>query len=300
VVASGDTLYAISRRTKVPVDTLIETNRLEPPYLLVPGQRLRLPGGESGEGREGEGRAYVVREGDTLYAVSRCSGVPLAVLAHVNGLAPPYPIAPGQRLHLPPEAAADCPGTVAVAEAETKAATKAEAKAEPAPDKAEQAWTPPAAKPPPPVKPRPATVIPAALPGPIPQPPARAGTAFLWPVEGKVVSSFGPKAGARQNDGINIAAAEGAPVRAAENGVVVYAGNELRGYGNLLLIRHADGWTSAYAHNAELLVGRGAVVERGQVIAHVGRTGSVTSPQSHFELRKGAKAVDPVAFLGPR
>ena len=95
----------------------------------------------------------------------------------------------------------------------------------------------------------------------------------------------------------NIAAARGAPVRAAENGVVAYAGNELRGFGNLLLIKHADGWTSAYAHNEELLVRRGDRVSRGQVIAKVGSTGNVTSPQLHFEIRDGKKALDPVVLL---
>jgi murein DD-endopeptidase MepM/ murein hydrolase activator NlpD len=119
----------------------------------------------------------------------------------------------------------------------------------------------------------------------------------LWPVSGKLISSFGAKPGNRHNDGVNIAAGAGSPVRAAENGVVVYVGNELRGYGNLILIRHADGWTSAYAHNQAILVGRGATVGRGQVIAEVGRTGNVASPQTHFELRRGSKAVDPVTHL---
>ncbi|MDP6953277.1 MAG: M23 family metallopeptidase, partial [Alphaproteobacteria bacterium] len=129
------------------------------------------------------------------------------------------------------------------------------------------------------------------------EPPARAGGRFLWPVEGSLLAAYGKQASGRQNDGVNIAAPVGTPVRATENGVVVYAGNELRGYGNLLLVRHADGWTSAYAHNARLLVGRGATVARGQVIAEVGQSGNVTRPQSHFELRRGAEAVDPARHL---
>jgi len=132
-------------------------------------------------------------------------------------------------------------------------------------------------------------------------PPAPRGSGkFLWPVNGKVVSVFGLKDGGQHNDGINIAAPLGTPVRAAENGVVVYAGNELRGFGNLLLIRHADGWVSAYAHCDALLVKRGDQVKRGQVIARVGQTGAVSSPQLHFELRKSGQAVDPTAELGPQ
>lgn len=130
------------------------------------------------------------------------------------------------------------------------------------------------------------------------EPAARGDQTFLWPVTGKVVSEFGPLADGLHNDGINIAAPRGTPVRAAENGVVVYAGNELRGFGNMLLIRHADGFVTAYAHNESLLVERGDTVERGQIIARVGSTGNVDSPQLHFEIRVGTDAVDPREYLG--
>ena len=130
------------------------------------------------------------------------------------------------------------------------------------------------------------------------EPAARDDQTFLWPVTGKVVSEFGPLADGLHNDGINIAAPMGTPVRAAENGVVVYAGNELRGFGNMLLIRHADGFVTAYAHNESLLVARGDTVERGQIIARVGSSGNVDSPQLHFEIRVGTDAVDPREYLG--
>lgn len=120
---------------------------------------------------------------------------------------------------------------------------------------------------------------------------------FLWPVSGDVISAFGPKGNGLFNDGINIAAARGAPVRAAESGVVAYAGNELRGFGNMILIKHADGWVTAYAHADELMVAKGERVSKGQVIARVGSTGSVETPQLHFEMRKGKKAVDPMQYL---
>ena len=132
------------------------------------------------------------------------------------------------------------------------------------------------------------------------QPAAHGNGKFLWPVNGKIVSPFGAKDGGQHNDGINIAAPLGTPVHAADTGVVVYAGNELRGFGNLLLIRHDNGWVSAYAHCDALLVKRGDTVKRGQVIARVGQSGNVDAPQLHFELRKGAEAVDPIAQLGPQ
>ena len=115
-----------------------------------------------------------------------------------------------------------------------------------------------------------------------------------------MVSSFGPKPGGLHNDGINIAVARGVEVRAAGDGVVAYAGNELRGFGYLLLIRHDGGWITAYAHNRALLVRRGQQVRRGQPVARAGSTGSVTTPQLHFEIRKGVRVVNPLRHLPER
>ncbi|HEY9539438.1 MAG TPA: M23 family metallopeptidase, partial [Kiloniellaceae bacterium] len=130
-------------------------------------------------------------------------------------------------------------------------------------------------------------------------PPARAGS-FHWPVRGALLSSYGAKSGGEHNDGINIAAPRGTPVRAAENGVVAYAGEELKGFGKLLLVKHADGWVTAYAHNEALLVSAGDTVRQGQTIARVGSSGHVDRPQLHFEVRRGTRAVDPQAQLSPR
>ncbi|MEX2647559.1 MAG: peptidoglycan DD-metalloendopeptidase family protein, partial [Alphaproteobacteria bacterium] len=152
----------------------------------------------------------------------------------------------------------------------------------------------PASPPAPAVEATPAPVLVAAA---VPQPAPRSEALFAWPVKGEILSTFGPKPGGLNNDGINIAAPSGTPVLAAENGVVVYAGNEIPGFGNLLLIRHADGWATAYAHNARLLVGRDDRVARGQPIAEAGATGSVTTPQVHFEVRKGNDPVDPMKYL---
>ena len=116
-------------------------------------------------------------------------------------------------------------------------------------------------------------------------------------MRGRIIADFGTKPSGERNDGINLAVPEGTSVKAAEAGTVIYAGNELAGYGNLVLVRHADGWVSAYAHNSKITVKRGDTVQRGQTIAQAGMTGSVTSPQVHFELRKGAKPVNPMDYL---
>jgi murein DD-endopeptidase MepM/ murein hydrolase activator NlpD len=123
------------------------------------------------------------------------------------------------------------------------------------------------------------------------------GKQFRWPVRGRIISGFGSKPNGEKNDGINLAVPEGTSVKSVEAGTVIYAGNELAGYGNLVLIRHAGGWVSAYAHNEDLQVKRGDAVRRGQIVAHAGMTGSVTSPQVHFELRMGAKPVNPLDYL---
>jgi murein DD-endopeptidase MepM/ murein hydrolase activator NlpD len=130
---------------------------------------------------------------------------------------------------------------------------------------------------------------------PVTGPQADPGTApeFRWPARGRIIQGF--KSGG--NDGINISVPEGTSVRAAENGTVAYAGSELKGYGNLVLIRHPNGFVTAYANNGELNVKRGEVVKRGQVIAKSGQSGNVSSPQLHFELRKGSTPVDPTSYL---
>lgn len=150
----------------------------------------------------------------------------------------------------------------------------------------------------------------AVVPSPKPdvakgEPPARKsetassedGPAFDWPVSGKVIAGFGPGRDGLYNEGINIAVSTGTPVRASASGTVRYAGNELRGYGNLVLIEHAGGYVTAYAHNEVLTVKRGETVKRGDVIARSGQTGNVKSPQLHFEIRKGTQSLDPRKYL---
>lgn len=224
---------------------------------------------------------YVVKKGDTAYRIARCHGVELRNLVALNKMSAPYLIRIGQRIRVPrPTKLSSCLVKRPLPSEQLEAGSS---------DSINKGSS---------VSP---VISPPALPAdkviPLSKPPLRAGSKFLWPVRGKLISKFGPKAGNRRNDGINISAPVGSPVRAAENGVVAYVGNELRGYGNMLLVRHDGGWVTAYTHNSELLVERGAVVARGEVIARVGQSGNVDKPQTHFELRQGDKAVDPSAYL---
>lgn len=133
-------------------------------------------------------------------------------------------------------------------------------------------------------------------------PPSSSTARFAWPVRGRVIADFGSYASGGRNDGINIAAPYGEPIRAAADGTVSYAGDELKSYGNLALVRHPNGYVTAYAHAERFIVAKGDHVARGQVIGYVGSTGEVSSPQLHFELRRGARGQDPInprSLLGP-
>ena len=120
---------------------------------------------------------------------------------------------------------------------------------------------------------------------------------FTWPVKGQIISKFGPIAKGRNNDGINIKAPKGTPIKAADSGIVAYAGNELKGFGNLILIKHRDGWVTAYAHTDTIKVHKGQTVNKGSIIGTVGNSGGIGTPQLHFETRAGKKALNPQAYL---
>ena len=297
-VKPGDTVYSVAKLNGLPVRSLIEANGLTPPYALEPGRELRLPAV----------RLHVVERGDTLYGVSRKYNVSVATLARGNGLAEPFTIQVGQRLALPASAevprGAPPPRERVVGTIFPTSPTAPVGSAPPAVPQGQVVAEKLDAKPE--EKPAAQTKIEAPPPqvaaaSPSPPPPAAGETkGFVWPVAGQITSRFGPKDGGLHNDGINIAAKLGTPVRAAASGTVAYAGNELKGYGNLVLVRHAGGWMTAYAHNAELLVKRGDTVKQGQAIARTGATGSVREPQLHFEIRRGSQAVDPLAHLPPR
>jgi murein DD-endopeptidase MepM/ murein hydrolase activator NlpD len=235
-----------------------------------------------------DARRVVVEHGQSLSILAHAYHVPTQAIIAANHLTPPYKIAAGQQLVIPGAAEAARPMSPPPA----------------APSPIAQGHPPP-------------EIIP--LDGPAPTPKARQepsaaeearseavaaaplprGGHFAWPVRGHVLAGYGVTAGGKRNDGINIGAPRGTPVNTVDGGTVAYAGNELRGYGNLVLVKHANGWITAYAHCEELLVKRGDTVTRGQAIAKVGATGGVSEPQLHFELRRGKHAVDPREFLAP-
>lgn len=273
VVQRGDTVYGIATAHGVPMRSFIELNHLDPPYTLFVGQVLTIPPRPT----------HVVRRGDTVYRIAQTYNVDMSALVRVNDLAPPYVIYVGQVLQLPGTTEPrDDPPAVAAAPAPVPASGE--------PAGAAQAPPPAASE----------TRV-AALPPPkaeaIPTPPPRQGRGLEWPVRGKVIVPYGTTAKGMRNDGINISAKVGTSIRAAEAGVVAYAGNELKGFGNMLLLKHQGGLITTYAHADELKVQRGATVKRGQIIASVGQSGSVSSPQLHFEVREGSKAVDPMKYL---
>lgn len=314
-VRRGETLYAISRAYQVPLRSLIQRNSLTPPYALETDQQLVIP----------QTTIHTVKAGDTVYAISRQYGVAMNDLVRYNGIDPPFTIKVGQLLAIPARVVQTQAQVVSESLSEPDVQPVAsEPLAEPVPEQtsAEVDGVPrapvkpqstQAVEPPPPPKPfqvtsdgfprpvlrpdtEPRRPLLAAT-GAIPKPAPRARGKFLWPVQGRVIAGFGPMGQGLHNDGVNIAAPRGSPVRAAENGVVVYSGSELKGFGSMVLLKHSDGYMTAYAHNEDLLVTRGQTVRRGQTIARVGSTGDVDRPQLHFELRKGRKAINPVSRL---
>lgn len=258
-VQKGDTLYSIANRYDVALRSLIETNRLSPPYTLRIGQTLKLP----------RANYHIVQKGDTLYSISRQYNVDMPKLSAENKLTSPFTLHIGQKLMIPDSLY-------------SKSSTKTVRKTNTSKPIATQKVS---------------TSSKTTMQYAYAQPSLNRKNKFLWPVKGSVTSKFGPIAKGRNNDGINIKAPLGATVKAADDGTVAYAGNELKGFGNLILIKHKDGWVTAYAHNQALKVKKGQQIKRGQAIATVGKTGGVTSPQLHFETRAGKKALNPLAYL---
>jgi murein DD-endopeptidase MepM/ murein hydrolase activator NlpD len=256
----------------------------------------------------GRKRPHVVAPGDTIYSLGRRYQLTPMAIAKANNLSLSHQLKVGDRVVIPGQGGAPrlaMPAQHPVPAAQPAPATPRAAAKPQGPAPQQQAAAPKAA--PQPAQPKVAQATPTAnivapAADPLPEP-AQTGTtgasntSFRWPVKGKVIQGFGPKQGGGQNDGINLAVPEGTPIKAAEDGVVAYAGSELKGYGNLVLVRHSNGFVTAYAHASELAVKKGEAVKRGQVIGKAGQTGNVASPQLHFEVRKGATPVDPSQYL---
>ncbi len=294
VVGKGDSVYGLSKRHKVPMRAIIEANGLVAPFVLHIGQRLELP----------RGQAHTIKRGDTLFAIATLYDVNAFELARINGLKKPYVIHVGNLLVLPSSARVAAvtiaKSPLAGSQPSKSNAAKIETPSPPGSTRKTKPDTPTTAAWVAPPKRQSASAVATQI---RPQrkslaaPTAKSRKGFLWPVSGKIISNYGVKSKGLRNDGINIQARRGNAVLASENGIVAYAGNELRGFGNLLLIKHAGGWVTAYAHNEQLLVKRGQQIKRGQKIATIGSTGNVSSPQLHFEIRQGNKAKDPKKYL---
>ncbi|MGE0668102.1 MAG: LysM peptidoglycan-binding domain-containing protein [Sphingomonadales bacterium] len=268
-----------------------------PPEASSPKPRPSTPGGVI------VGKTHTVEQGDTVYAVARRYGVNAREIIELNGLEPPYSLRIGQKLKIPGgdhhsvipgdtlysisrRYSVDIPRLMAAnGIGDSHGIVVGQILVIPAPSGGKLA---------------PATSVADVVPaesGPAAEGALDGG--FIWPARGPVISAFGGREDGMRNDGINIRVARGSRVVAAASGTVAYAGNELKGFGNLILLRHDRGWVSAYAHNDDILVSQGQAVSRGTLIARAGSSGQVTEPQLHFELRQGSRAVDPALYLPP-
>ncbi|HEX6859153.1 MAG TPA: peptidoglycan DD-metalloendopeptidase family protein [Caulobacteraceae bacterium] len=334
-VKPGEGLDAVARRVGTTRTVLADANGLESPYRLQPGQKLKGPAVKT--------KAYVVERGDTLYAIARRFSVSADAIAAENGVELAAPISVGQKLLLPSGFKDKGPQTRTITVSEPRVVTPmptTTATATPPAAVTARPYTPTVTTPPATVTPKPYTP-PVTTPKPYTPPPApttvtpkpytppattprpttsnplvttnapptdnevaSAGSGrFVWPVTGPIISAFGPKGGGQRNDGINIRASANAPVRSAAAGEVVYAGDQVPGFGNLVLVKHDGGWVTAYAHLSRIDVKMRDAVMQGQQLGQVGATGGVGEPQLHFEVRYApspqdkARPVDPSLVL---
>src|SRR5262245_17545758 len=330
-VAPGETAATLAHRYGVPVAAIVQANNLPDAAAVKPGQRLVIPRFEATGSAPPRPAAaapattatttppkpapasatppkpapaiatpattsgpivHVVAPGETLSKLSRKYKKSVVEIAKANKIEPHTQVKMGDRLIIPGTRAPQTAAPAAPPVAPAPVAAQPQPKAPATTPSQKVAGTPPASTA--------RTVTPSAdQPTQKTSVDATAATmpTFRWPVRGRVIAGFGPKTTGQQNDGINVAVPEGTPIKAAEDGVVAYAGNELKTYGNLVLIRHSNGYVTAYAHASEILVKRDEPIKRGQVIAKSGQTGNVAAPQLHFEIRKGSSPVDPMPYL---
>ncbi len=307
-VVKGDTVYSLARKNGMTVSEFAQINNLHEPYTLSIGQKLKtqrtatvkqqVPNVITKEQvvaketvkpnstKRVDLQEITVQKGDTLYSLSRKYEIPVNDLAVMNKISSPFDLAIGQKIKVPK---LDNVKTASVSEIKTTA------KITPAKTTVKESSV--ATKQTTVVKSESKQKISSDPNKQLPKVVARSSSKFSWPVKGKILSAYGAKNNGLFNDGINISAALGTAVKAAENGVVAYAGNEVKGMGNLIIIQHSDGWMTIYAHLDSMSVKRGARVNVGTQIGRVGKTGKVDQPQLHFEIRKGTKAYNPTQYL---
>ncbi len=316
-VHKGDNIYRVAKRYDVTLRDLIEVNNLKPPYRIHPGQALRLP----------KKRIHIVRRFETVTSIARKRNVDIHGLVKMNDLQAPYTLRENQRLQLPyPQKAQPhwarrkivAKKIEPIKKIEPLLPLKEKAKTiepllplvkkptlkKPSPNREAHRETQKTFKDifqvPPPQKPQ--LVHTAKTPSQKrvsqKEPKLALISKFSWPLRGRILAKYGKKSGGLRNDGVNIAAKKGTPIKAAEQGHVVYVGNALKGYGKLILIRHRGGWITTYAHCDRTFISKGDPVKKGQKIATVGSTGNVKKSQLHFEVRKKTRTVDPLRYLG--
>jgi murein DD-endopeptidase MepM/ murein hydrolase activator NlpD len=279
----GETVAAIAKKYQVDLSSIVQMNDLVSALALPSGQRLTIPAPEN----------YKVRAGDTVYTIARLFDTSPSDMMKANHLSSSSSIRVGQILKIPKNIGSE--NLVAVNKLPITKSSPRILKVARAPSSLPQQPTAAIQK---------ESLEPLVMPSPnvVTQPnispvnlsnSGSRGLSFIKPVSGKIISGFGPKSDGLHNDGINIQASKGTPVRSAEAGEVVYQGNQIEGYGNMILVRHRDGYLTAYAHLEKILVKNGDRVSRGQTIGTVGNTGSVSLPQLHFEVRRGKEAIDP-------
>jgi murein DD-endopeptidase MepM/ murein hydrolase activator NlpD len=319
IVGTSDTLDVLAKRYHVSPQAIMAANGYKGPRALSPGQQLVIPHpgitaaapapvtapiaaapamSKPVAAVAAPSRYHFVNHGDTLASIARKNHISAGELARANGIEPSAKLKLGTKLTVPGArtAAVAAPLASAPVAAAPVAAALQPVAAAPAPTTRMAAVAQPAQS----ARLAQATTNIEEKPAETPAKAAETTSSlptFRWPVRGKVITSYGAKTNGKSNDGINVAVPEGTPIKAAEDGVVAYSGNELKGYGNLVLVRHSNGYVTAYAHASELLVKRGDPIKRGQVIAKSGQSGEVASPQLHFEIRKGSSPVDPLQFL---
>ena len=261
-VRENDTLFGVATRYNVTPQSIIETNGLSPPYVLQRGKTLKIS----------PRRSHIVRHGDSVYVISQRYAISQYQLAQLNGLSSPFELEVGQRLQLPNTLDfsvldSGLPDEVSGTNVEQPTI---------APRKTASATVP-----------RKRFVAPTL----------GASGAFTWPVEGEIIAEFGPSQRGVHNDGVNIAAKQGAKVGAAARGRVAFVGSNIKSFGRLVLIKHDGGIITAYAHLGDIAVKEGDIVTVGQAIGSIGKSGRVETPQLHFEIRKLRQPVDPRSII---
>ncbi len=281
VVQPGDTLRGIANKTGAGSHLIADANGLVDPYIIRIGRELVIPGG----------RYHQVNAGETGIAIARAYGAPWKEVVSLNKLEEPFILRVGQKIRLPARLPEN-PGSMTM---EQRAAAfqldidDIVTGGQPATTEVATATTPEPSDWRKTIEPNRPVVAPTGFNG-----------TFAWPVDGRLLSSFGSKGGGKVNDGLNIGVPQGTPIRASADGVIAYSGDEIGVFGGLILINHGSGWVTAYGHADKLNVTRGQKVRAGEVIGLAGDSGYVSEPQLHFEIRKNRKPVKPVNHLPKR